>query len=74
MFEPFELGGIKAEKRLDKLEKAVEKALDDLEGKYTPITYKAVEEAQKIIADAVKAAVAEGWAAKSLSNRTAYGI
>lgn len=74
MFEPFQLGGVKADKKLEKLDKAVHKAMDDLEGKYTPITYKAVEEAQKIIADAVKAAVAQGWKAASLSNRTAYGI
>jgi hypothetical protein len=74
MFEPFELGGVKAEKKLEKLDKAVHKAMDDLEGKYTPITYKAVTEAQKIIADAVKAAVALGWPAKGLSNRAQYGL
>jgi hypothetical protein len=74
MFEPFQLGGVKADKKLDKLDKAVHKAIDDLEGKYGPATAKAVKEAQEIIADAVKAAVAQGWKAGSLSNRTAYGI
>lgn len=74
MFEPFQLGGVNADKKLEKLDKAVHKAMDALEGKYGPATVKAVKEAQKIIADAIKAAVAQGWKAESLSNRTAYGI
>lgn len=74
MYEPFRLGGVDAAKKLEKLDGAVHKAIHDLEGKYTPLTYKAADEAKKILTDAIKAAVALGWEATSLSNRKAYGL
>ena len=62
--------GFNVTKKLEKLDGAVHKAMDDLEGKYTPMTYKAVDEAKKIVTDAIKAAVALGWPAGSLSDRS----
>ena len=73
MFD-FRLGGIAAEKRIEKLDKAVHKARDEIGSKYAEKTAKAIEEAKKIITDAVKAAAALGWKAEGLANRNAYGL
>lgn len=72
MYAKFELGGLEASKRIEKLDKAVHRARDDLKAKYEKRRTSAIADAQKIIVVAVKAAIAEGWEAEGLANRKAY--
>ena len=72
MFEVFKLGGTDAATKLAKVEKAADKAVADLANKYAQKTDKAIEVAQKAIVDAVKGAIAAGWAAEGLADRSVY--
>ena len=73
MFE-FKLGGTKAAKRLERVEAAAHAAVEALDKTYAGKTSSAIADAQKLVTEAVAAAVKLGWPAKSLSNRTEYGV
>jgi hypothetical protein len=72
MFADFTLGGIGAADKLKKVEQAAADAIASLENKYAAKTATALNDAQKNLKAAVKAAMAKGWKAENLKNIREY--